>query len=185
MHKAAMTMNILVGYASAHGSTAEIAMFIGRVLQACGAEVTVASVSDVQSIDPYDAVIVGSAIHGNMWLQSCSLFLERFAAQLKTKQVFMFITCIRVMEPGGREHAIQDYVYHPMLEKVGIDLQSLGVLAGKIEIGAISWDERWLLASNYDGSAASKLVNHDYRDWTAVGTWALETAQALKLKPVF
>ncbi len=178
-------MNILISYASAHGSTAEIAHFIGRVLQAYDSHVTIASASEVQSVESYDAVVVGSAIHGNMWLQSCSQFLERHAEALKTKRTIMFITCIRVMEPGGREHALEEYVYHPMLEKVGIALDTLGIFAGKIEIGAISWDERWLLASNYDGSAGSKLINHDYRDWAAIGAWAHQVAATLGLQPLF
>lgn len=178
-------MNILVGYASAHGSTAEIAQFMGRILQAYGAQVTVAPVGNIHDVSGYDAVVLGSAIHGNMWLQALSLFLERFEAALKTVPTYLFITCIRVMEPGGREHALQEYVYHPTLEKVGIELDKVGVLAGKIEINAISWDERWLLASNYDGSAGSKLVNHDYRDWAAIGAWILDVARDIKLTPSF
>ena len=150
-------MNILVCYASAHGSTAEIAQFMGRLLQAYGAQVTVLPVGEILDVSQYDAVVLGSAIHGNMWLQAMSLFLEHFESALKERPTYLFITCIRVMEAGGREHALHEYVYHPTLEKVGISLEKVGVLAGKIEINAISWDERWLLASNYDGSAASRL----------------------------
>lgn len=178
-------MNILIGYASAHGSTAEIAQFMGRVLQAFGAQVTVLPVGEIHDVRQYDAAVLGSAIHGNMWLQSMSVFLERFETALKEKPTYLFITCIRVMEPGGREHALQEYVYHPALEKAGIPLERVGVLPGKIEINAISWDERWLLASNYDGTAGSKLVNHDYRDWAAIGSWALGIARELQLSPSF
>lgn len=178
-------MNILVGYASAHGSTAEIAQFMGRLLEAYGARVTVAPVEEIHDLSGYDAIVLGSAIHGNMWLQALSLFLERFEAALTGKPTYLFITCIRVMETGGREHALQEYVYHPTLEKVGIALDKVGVLAGKIEINAISWDERWLLASNYDGSAGSKLVNHDYRDWASIGDWVLDLVRDLKLTPSF
>jgi menaquinone-dependent protoporphyrinogen oxidase len=178
-------MNILVGYASAHGSTAEIAQFMGRVLQAYGAQVTVLPVGEIHDVNQYDAVVLGSAIHGNMWLQSLSQFLELFESALRERPTYLFITCIRVMELGGREHALQEYVYHPTLEKVGIPVEKIGVFAGKIEINAISWDERWLLASNYDGTAGSKLVNHDYRDWAAIGTWALGIARDLQLSPDF
>jgi menaquinone-dependent protoporphyrinogen oxidase len=177
-------MKILVSYASAHGSTAEIAEFIGRLLTVLGAEVTVASASDVHDISTYDAVVVGSAIHANMWLQAMSQFLERFEVQLRERPTFLFITCIRVMETSGREHVLHEYLYHPTLEKIGVSPDAVGVLAGKIEINAISWEERWLLASNYDGTEASKLVNHDYRDWAAIGEWTMGIARALKLKPV-
>jgi menaquinone-dependent protoporphyrinogen oxidase len=178
-------MNILIGYASAHGSTAEIAQFMGRVFETFGAQVTTAPVSEVHDISNYDAVVVGSAIHANMWLQPFSIFLEQFADALSSKPTHLFITCIRVMEPGGRAHALRDYLYLPMLAKIGVSVEKVAVMAGKVEINAISWDERWLLASNYDGSAGSKLVNHDYRDWAAIGTWAMSIAAELKLKPTF
>jgi menaquinone-dependent protoporphyrinogen oxidase len=176
-------MKLLVGYASAHGSTAEIAQFMARLLRAFDVEVTVADLNSVQDVGGYDAFIVGSAIHAGMWLQSVSLFFERFADVLKAKPVFLFITCIRVMEADGLEHALEYYVHQPTLEKVGID--TVGVFAGRLAIGAIDWNERWVLASNYDGSEASKLVNHDYRDWQAIAAWTLQVTQQLQAKPEF
>ena len=57
-------MEILVGYASAHGSTAEIATFIGKELEQREFKVTVANVADIKSLEGYNAYVLGSAIHG-------------------------------------------------------------------------------------------------------------------------
>jgi menaquinone-dependent protoporphyrinogen oxidase len=176
-------MNILVGYASAHGSTEEIARFMGRLLEAYDVKVTLSQLEDVQDVSSYDAFIVGSPIHAGMWLQAVSLFFERCGAQMAGKPAFLFITCIRVMEDDGREHALQYYVHHPTLEAVGITNDRIGVLAGKIDINAINWDERWLLSSNYDGTEGSKLVNHDYRDWQAIAGWTHGVAKMMGVKP--
>lgn len=176
-------MKILVACASAHGSTAEIGEFIARILRAYSVEVDVRAVQDVQDVSPYQAFILGSPIHAGMWLHEFSAFLERFESALTEKPAALFITCIRVMEEGGYEHALAEYVYQPTLQKLGIT--NVGVFAGKMEVGAINWDERWLLASRYDGTEMSKHVNHDYRDWQAVATWANNVARALELTPTF
>ena len=53
-------MKILIAHASAHGSTREVGEFIGRMLRAYDAEVTVANVKDVQDVTGYDAFIPGA-----------------------------------------------------------------------------------------------------------------------------
>lgn len=176
-------MKVLVGYASAHGSTAEIAEFMGRLLRAFDVDVTVARLDDVQDAGGYDVFIVGSPIHAGMWLQSMSLFFERCADALKAKRTYLFITCIRVLEDDGLAHALQYYVHQPTLDALGID--TVGVFAGKLAMSEIDWNERWVLSSNYDGTEASKLVNHDYRDWSAISTWLLDIVRDIEAKPVF
>lgn len=176
-------MNILVGYASVHGSTAEVAEFIGRLLRAYESNVTVSALNDVQDCSNYDLFVIGSAIHAGMWLQEMSLFLERCADALKSHPTHMFITCIRVLEADGLQHSLEYYVHQPTLDKLGID--NIGVFAGKLDVDEIDWNERWLLASNYDGTESSKHVNHDYRDWLEIANWAHQIARSMELKPTF
>jgi menaquinone-dependent protoporphyrinogen oxidase len=177
-------MKILIGFASAHGSTRQIADFIGRVLRAYNVDVTVAALSNIDDASGYDAVILGSPIHAGMWLQDMSLAFERLMPQIVGK-AHLFITCIRVMEENGREVCLQDYLYHPTLKQAAIPLEAVGVFAGKLEVSTLSWNERWLLASNYDGTEASKHAYHDYRDWAAIASWTTAIAARLALKPSF
>lgn len=170
-------MNILVGYASVHGSTAEIAAAIAKELQQRDFNVTLRNVADVTSVEEYDAFVLGSAIHAQMWLTEMSQFLERFEAKLKTAPVAFFITCIRVLEPDGYDHAIQEYVNHRVLDTFPI--VSLTAFAGRLELNAVDWEERWTLAARYDGKEPPGSYNHDFRDWKAIRAWANQVADKL------
>jgi menaquinone-dependent protoporphyrinogen oxidase len=177
-------MKALIAYASAHGSTAEVAQFLGRILQTYDVEVTVASAHDVTDVSDYDFVVIGSPIHAGMWLQDTSLFLERFAETLASKPSHLFITCIRVMDSDGLAHVLKEYVHHPTLNNLHIE--EVAAFAGKLESSQINWDERWLLSSMYDGKrTGAAMLDHDYRDWQAIAAWGHKIAAGLKLKPSF
>jgi len=162
-------MKVLVAYATTHGSTAEIAEFMGGVLKERDLDVTVARVGQIQSVQGYDAFILGSPIYGGMWLTEMSQFLEKFSAELASKPVYFWIACIRVLEPDGLKAAQTEYVYKPMLEKVGV--KEVSVFAGKLNLDVIDWNERWTLSARYDGKELPGKHNNDYRDWNAIRAW--------------
>lgn len=56
-------MQILVAFATQHGSTREIAVAIASTLRIAGYGVDVRSVADVAELTAYDAVVLGSAVH--------------------------------------------------------------------------------------------------------------------------
>ena len=57
-----MSKQILVAYATGAGSTAEVAAAIGDVLAQSEARVVVQEVKEVEQVDEYSAVVVGSSI---------------------------------------------------------------------------------------------------------------------------
>jgi menaquinone-dependent protoporphyrinogen oxidase len=75
-------MRVHVGYASAHGSTQGIAERIAAGLTASGANVTCVSVEPSVDVGGYDAVIVGSAIHGGQWLPPARNFVRHRSSDL-------------------------------------------------------------------------------------------------------
>ncbi len=170
-------MKILVAYASKHGSTAEIARFIGDILEEHDAEVIVSDVETVKSVDGYDAFVIGSPIYGGMWLTEFSQFLEKFKSQMAAKPVYMWIACIRVLEPNGREFALREYVYQPTLVQIGV--KEIEVFAGKLNLAEIDWDERWTLSARYEGEVLPGSHNDDYRDWNAIRAWATRVRSEL------
>ncbi len=176
-------MEILVAYASAHGSTAEIASFMGHVLEAYDANVTVAHVDAVDTVDKYDAVIVGSPIHASMWLPSVSKFMFRNEKQLAAKRTFLFIACIIVLEEGGVEKALKDYVWGEAKEKLQID-ENIGVFAGKLDMNSVDGSERWMLGS-YEGKQLPGRLQGDYREWQEIADWVHQIAESLTLLPNF
>src|SRR5665648_484330 len=63
-------MRILVAVASRHGSTREIGEAVAEVLRDSGFGVDVADPDDVESIDPYQAVMLGSSVYVGRWAAS-------------------------------------------------------------------------------------------------------------------
>ncbi len=176
-------MKILIAFASAHGSTGEVAEFIGRLLRAYDAEVDVMNVRDVRDLSGYDLFILGTAIHGGLWLEAMCDFTERNLGKLGAKPSYLWINCIRAVEPDGVKHARESYIESGVVE--ALDLRDIAIFAGKLNTNAIDWKEHWLLASDYDGRLIPGRINYDFRDWPAIATWAQGIARALNLKPTF
>lgn len=174
-------MKLLVTYASPHGSTAEMAAFVGRAMQPFDVDVVVQHADDVHDISEYDAFMIGSAIHSSMWLPSISRFMFRFEKELSQKPIFMFLACVIVLEEGGREKAREHYVWKEALERLNIPLDNIKFFAGKLDWSRISGDERWLISVRYEGKELPSRSQADYRDWQRIAAWTHEVAHELGL----
>jgi menaquinone-dependent protoporphyrinogen oxidase len=175
-------VKILVAYASAHGTTAEVATFISKTLEVYGAEVTCAAVESIESVKDYDAFVLGTAIHEGIWLRSMMLFIDKFEAELAQKPVYFFVTCIRIVEADGYDHVMKNYMDTKTLEKLNV--KNVNAFGGAIQLNEIDWNERWALGLRYDGTNLQARLNADYRDWYAIGAWANSIAKDLAIKPV-
>lgn len=171
-------MKVLVAYASPHGSTAEIAAFIGRTLQTYDVDVVVAHADDVTDVSEFDKFILGSAVHSSMWLPSLSRFMFRFENELSQKPSYLFLTCIIALEEGGREKALSDYVWAEALDRLNIPRENVEVFAGKLDWDYISGDERWLISVRYEGQEIPSRSQSDYRDWKQIAAWTHDVAQS-------
>jgi menaquinone-dependent protoporphyrinogen oxidase len=74
-------MEVLVAYASRHGSTAGIADRIAAGLQAAGVSAEAVAVSEVGDVERYDAFVVGSAAYLFHWLKDATRFVKRHRAR--------------------------------------------------------------------------------------------------------
>src|SRR6266513_477667 len=83
-------MVVLVAYTTDHGSTRGIADRIVDRLQQRGIDAEACAVADVLEISRYEAVVLGSAIHGGKWLPAARQFADRNAAPLRQRQVWLF-----------------------------------------------------------------------------------------------
>lgn len=86
-------MDVLVAYATAHGSTEGIAERIAASLRAIGTQVTLAKLVDIDDIGRFDAAIVGSAVHSGKWLPEAELFVEQHASALAARPTWLFSVC--------------------------------------------------------------------------------------------
>ncbi|HEX2907297.1 MAG TPA: flavodoxin domain-containing protein [Phototrophicaceae bacterium] len=162
-------MNVLVGYASAHGSTAEVAEYIGKSLHQQGFKVTVANVEKVHSVDAYHLVVLGTAIHSGSWLPEMTKFINDFQESLMQRPVYFWVNCIRVLEPHGLEHVMEYYMDTDLLEKMNV--QDITAFGGKLDLQTVDWNERWTLAARYDGATWPSSFDGDFRDWDKMRQW--------------
>jgi menaquinone-dependent protoporphyrinogen oxidase len=83
-------MRLLVAYATDHGSTRGVADRIASRLRQRGVDAEARAVADVLAVSRYEAVVLGSAIHGGKWLPSAREFADRNAASLLERPVWLF-----------------------------------------------------------------------------------------------
>jgi menaquinone-dependent protoporphyrinogen oxidase len=83
-------MKVLVAAASETGATREIARALGEALIGRGIDATVVGAESAQASEEYDALVVGSAVHGGHWLDAASTFLGRSRKTLARRPVWLF-----------------------------------------------------------------------------------------------
>lgn len=171
-------MNVLVAYATGHGSTAGVAQEIGRILKERGLDVTVANVKEVRAVREYDVLVLGSAIHSGTWLPELTSFFNAFQADLATKPIYFWASCIRVLEQFGEEHVLEFYLDKEILNQLRI--RNIAVFAGKLDLETTDWNERWTLAARYDGSTWPSSFDGDFRNWAKIQEWGNRIAAELQ-----
>lgn len=160
-------MKVLVSAASKHGSTAEIANSIGSALSKLGLDVVVLPVGEVDGVDGYDAVILGSAVYAGHWLQAAKDLIDTNAADLATRPVWLFSSGPIGDPPKPEEDPVD--VVDVCATTRARDHQ---VFAGKIERSKLGFAERAIVA-------ALRAPTGDFRDWEAIDRWAATIADEL------
>ena len=81
--------HVLVVFGSKRGGTAEIADAIVETLLNEGIDADLADAVTIDSIDEYDAVIVGGALYMNRWHRDARRFVNRHEAALRVRPVWL------------------------------------------------------------------------------------------------
>jgi menaquinone-dependent protoporphyrinogen oxidase len=164
-------MKVLIAVSSKHGSTREIAGSIGETIRDAGIETEVVDAQDVGSVAPYDAVIVGSAVHMGRWMGPARALVNGSADALRARPVWLFSS-----GPLGRD------IVDPADAAEGKKLLELvggrehRVFAGKADKQGLGFIERRILSM-------VKNPYGDHRDWAAVRAWAVSIASELATGP--
>jgi menaquinone-dependent protoporphyrinogen oxidase len=164
-------MKILIGYASFHGSTREIAERIGHRLVSDGHEVDIRSLPDVNDPGQYDAYVLGSAIHNANWMPEAIRFVNDHYDRLKDKPVWLFSVGMQPSSPLTRRLPLR-------IPKAIADFQlSLQVLDQRVFGGVF---RREHTSRKGDIILRAMLGRYgDYRDWDAIDHWAAGIASQL------
>lgn len=165
-----MSKKILVTYASKAGSTAEIAGAIAETLSQFGVAVDLRPVKAVESLEDYQAVVLGSAIRIGQWLSEAKSFVEEHQTRLANMPVAIFSAHMENL--GGDEASLQARQAYTAPVRAMLAPVSETFFAGKIDLSRLSFIERTM-------AKMMKAVNEDKRDWEAIRAWASEISPLL------
>lgn len=159
-------MTHLVAYASALGSTREVAQRVASRMEVALGDVDCRSVEEVGSVSGYEAIVVGSAIHNQAWLPPALLFLSRHGPELGKRSVWAFSVGMADALPKPfcqRGAAIQQERLARVLSE-RVPLRGHRVFSGVYRASQMPTPLRFLfrLAGGRFG---------DLRDWTAIDAW--------------
>ena len=160
--------SILLAYATRFGSTQEVAEAITATLREAGIEVELQAMQDVESLDGYDAIVLGAALYNTRWHQDAQ-------ESLKQRPVAIFtlgpLNTSDAAKRNSRRQLDKELGKYAWLKPVALE-----VFAGKYDPSkpGMGFFERLLPA-------------RDYRDWEAMRAWAnalptqLEQAETLQM----
>jgi menaquinone-dependent protoporphyrinogen oxidase len=164
------TRTVLVAAASRHGATAEIAERIGSELRArlssSDWDVRVEDADAIDTIEGYGAVVLGSAIYLGRWLKSARHLLEN-AGKPAPLGMWLFSSGPVAADAAGSESAdTNEDVAARLCVKDNI------VFPGRLDIDRLGRVERAV-------TSAMRIAGGDFRDWTAIDSWAGAIAREL------
>lgn len=177
-------MTVLVAYATRHGSTAGIAERVATTLSERGHPARARPVEEVESLDGYDAVVLGAAAYVLHWLKPATGFAHRHVSELASMPVWLFSSGplgTDTVDDEGRD--VLETTRPKEFDELVEQLRPRGT---RVFFGA------------YDPEAApvglvERLTRHlpandampagDFRDWEAIDAWAVEIAASLDADP--
>lgn len=160
-------MRILVTVASRHGATREIGTVVAGVLRSAGHDVDELEPEDVGTVEPYAAVVLGSAVYAGRLGAGLRHLVERQGGQLRARPVWLFWS-----GPVG------DPLSPPTVpDDVGVlaaqtEAHAPQVFGGRLDRRTLGLAERALVA-------LIDAEQGDFRDLDAVRAWAAGVADEL------
>ena len=155
--------HILVAYGSKHGSTAEIAERIGERLREAGHDVDVRPADSVDDLDPYGAVVLGSAVYMAHWSRGARKLLKERRKQLAERDVWLFSS-----GPVGEDREDAERWTTPKLIKKM--LRRVGAHEHVVFGGRVPTDPRNFVERAMARDTPPEL--RDRRDWQEIDNWA-------------
>ena len=155
-----MTEHILVGYATKHGSTAEVSEAIAVALRECGHEVDVCRAADVRAIDGYGAIVLGGALYMGRWHQDATRFLRRHADALEELPLAAFAMGPKTLAEADVA-ASRAQLDRALGAVSGLKPAAVAIFGGVVDPSKLRFPFKRMAAS-------------DARDWEAIAAWGRE-----------
>ena len=166
-------MNVLVAYASKHGLTAEIAASIAETLRRSGVDAGCVEAGDVRTLDPYDAVILGSAVYIGRWRREARHFLAKHDDELAARPFWVFSSG-PVGEPKESEAGSGWLEPRRIVAKV----EEIGARGHVVFGGRVPADPHGPMQRGMVENTPEEY--RDRRDWDEIRAWAASIAADLQ-----
>ena len=167
-----MSKSALVAYATRYGSTQEVAEAVAETLRDRGLTADLQTMKAVQTLEGYDAVVLGAALYMYRWHKDARRFLSRQHEALSELPVAIFalgpVKSPRDEEEwrGSQDQLDGELAKHPWLKPVAVE-----ILGGKFDPATLRFPMN-LFAGSEPAS--------DNRDWEAIRAWASDLAAKLE-----
>ncbi len=168
-----MNQKVLVVYASKYGATKEIAEKVGLVLKDAGFVTDVLPAGHVESLDPYQAVVLGSAVYIGGWRKEAARFLKTNEKMLAAKKVWLFSSGPTGL--GDPVELVKGWHFPKALQHIAdrVNPVDIALFQGAAFPEKLSAIGRWMMKQ-------VKAPLGDFRDWNAITVWAGSIAAKLK-----
>jgi menaquinone-dependent protoporphyrinogen oxidase len=153
---------ILVAYATKAGSTKEVAEVVARTLREHGLEADVRPVTEVGTLAPYGAVVLGTALYTGRIHRDAKRFLRSHREQLAERRLAVFAMGPKTLADdevtGSRAQLDRALAAFPELEP-----RAVAIFGGVVDPARLRFPFNRMPAS-------------DARDWDAIRAWADDVA---------
>jgi menaquinone-dependent protoporphyrinogen oxidase len=153
---------VLVVYASATGSTVEVAATIGEAISAHGISTNVKPIQENPPIEDYQAVLIGSAVQYGKWLPEAVDFIKKNQQALRGIPVALF--CVHITNLGNDETSRQNRLAFMHEVRPLVQAVDEGYFAGRFN--------RRGAALLLPGLLARFVPTIDLRNWKKIRAWA-------------
>lgn len=173
------TKKILVIYASLHGSTAQMAEFMGEKLKKEGIDVSVKSIEDDIDFTSYNGLIMGAPIHRGKWMDGAVEFVKKHRIEFDQLPFACFYTCMsKAKQPPSRETLNELASYKTAMSELfpTIVHSDIGSFAGMLDYDKCNFLTKlamWFIMRK------NSLEAGDYRDWKAIESWLSDVKRYL------
>ncbi|MZF87798.1 flavodoxin domain-containing protein [Streptomyces sp. SID5643] len=166
-------MDVLVGHATAHGSTRQIAERVAAELRRAGLAARARPMAEVDDADTYEAFVLGSAVHNQRWLTPAAAFIRDNRDVLGMRPVWIFSVGMPAALRGPWKRLVTKEV--PVIERdlpAGLAYRGHRLFSGVLTPAQLPRAGR--IFFRVMGGRFG-----DYRDWDAIDAWTAEIAAEL------
>jgi menaquinone-dependent protoporphyrinogen oxidase len=166
---------VLVAYGTKHRATEGIAKAIADALRAAGLEVEIQRARQVHSLQPYSAVVLGSAVYAGRWRSDALRLLRR--PELRQRDVWLFSSG-PVGESKGDPEQLERMTRPPRVQQIAADIGA----REHVVFGGMVAEDAGFIRKKMARKIPPEL--RDLRDWDAIEAWAKTIAATLTDRPV-